>query len=306
MPVVAVAEPMAVADMGVAPEGSPFSWPISEYKGQPLELDAFYPHGQQQRAIEVFNKGSLPFEFSAKASADWIKLSQTKGQVEVTKTLQVKIDWSKVKTGLNVGEVHVQGTGWGGAKIKVSAVKPKTEPTSGFVEADGYIALDAASATVQGNNKHSWWQLIPGHGRGAASMAAMTELDYQTKDVGKAPYLEYPLYFHSTGEFTLHSVIAPTLDLVPGRGLRFAVALNNGEPMMIDSLANKSPAVWDNAVLDGVRVIKTGIKVNKPGEHKLRVYLVDPAIVLQKLMIDTGGLKPSYLGPEQSQRIVKK
>ena len=56
-------------------------------------------------------------------------------------------------------------------------------------------------------------------------------------------------------------------------------------------------------MLDGVRVIKTAIKVNKPGEHKLRIYLVDPALVLQKLMIDTGGLKPSYLGPEQSQRI---
>ena len=221
----------------------------------------------------------------------------------MSQSIQVKIDWSKVKTGLNVGEVHVQGTGWGGAKIKVSAVKPAKEPTSGFVEADGYIALDAASAKVQGNTKHSWWQLIPGHGRGEASMAAMTELDYQTKDSSKAPYLEYPLYFHSTGEFTLHSVIAPTLELVPGRGLRFAVALNNDAPELVDSLANKSPTLWDNAVLDGVRVIKTSIKVNKPGEHKLRIYLVDPALVLQKFIIDTGGLKPSYLGPEQSQYV---
>ena len=211
-----------------------------------------------------------------------------------------------MKTGLNIGEVHVQGTGWGGAKIKVSAMKPDTEPTAGFVEADGYIALEAASAKVQGNNNQSWWQLLPGHGRGAASMAAMTELDYQTKDIRTSPYLEYPLYFHSTGEFTLHSVIAPTLDLVPGRGLRFAVALNNDKPELIDSLADKSPAVWDKAVLDGVRTIKSTLKVDKAGEHKLRIYLVDPALVLQKLIIDTGGLKPSYLGPEQSQNIVKK
>jgi len=306
MPTLAALEATAVAEMGVMAEGSALYWPATDYKAQQLTLDSFYPQGQQQRDIEVFNRGTKAFPFTAKASKDWIKLSITSGQIEVSQSIQVKIDWSKVKTGLNVGEVHVQGTGWGGAKIKVSAVKPETEPTSGFVEADGYIALDAASAKVQGNNKHSWWQLIPGHGRGEASMAAMTELDYQTKDIRKAPYLEYPLYFHSTGEFTLHSVIAPTLDLVPGRGLRFAVALNNGEPELVDSLANKNPTVWDNAVLDGVRVIKTAIKVNKPGEHKLRIYLVDPALVLQKLMIDTGGLKPSYLGPEQSQRIVKK
>jgi hypothetical protein len=303
MPTLAALEATAVAEMGVMAEGSALYWPATDYKAQQLTLDSFYPQGQTQRDIEVFNRGTKAFPFTAKASEDWIKLSITSGQIEVSQSIQVKIDWSKVKTGLNVGEVHVQGTGWGGAKIKVSAVKPKTAATSGFVEADGYIALDAASAKVQGNNKHSWWQLIPGHGRGEASMAAMTELDYQTKDIRKAPYLEYPLYFHSTGEFTLHSVIAPTLDLVPGRGLRFAVALNNDAPELIDSLANKNPAVWDNAVLDGVRVIKTTIKVKKPGEHKLRIYLVDPALVLQKLMIDTGGLKPSYLGPEQSQRL---
>ena len=305
MPALTSLETTAVAEMGVMAEGSANYWPATDYKGQQLALDSFYPQGQQQRKIEVFNRGTQTFPFSAKASADWIKLSHNKGQIEVAQTIQVSIDWSKVKTGLNVGEVHVQGTGWGGAKIKVSAVQPETQPTSGFVEADGYIALDAASAKVQGNNKHSWWQLIPGHGRGAASMAAMTELDYQIKDIRKAPYLEYPLYFHSTGEFTLHSLIAPTLDLVPGRGLRFAVALNNDQPKVVDSLADKSPAVWDNAVLDGVRTIKSSIKVDKAGEHKLRIYLVDPALVLQKLMIDTGGLKPSYLGPEQSKRIVK-
>ena len=306
MPTLATIEASAVAEMGVMAEGSASYWPATDYRGEQLALDSFYPQGQQQRKIEVFNRGTQAFPFTAKASTDWIQLSQTKGQIEVAETIQVSIDWSKVKTGLNIGEVHVQGTGWGGAKIKVSAMKPETEPTSGFVEADGYIALEAASAKVQGNNKHSWWQLIPGHGRGEASMAAMTELDYQIKDIRKAPYLEYPLYFHASGEFTLHSVIAPTLDLVPGRGLRFAVALNNDEPQIIDSLADKSPSVWNNAVLDGVRTIKSSIKVNKAGEHKLRIYLVDPALVLQKLMIDTGGLKPSYLGPEQSQKIVKK
>ena len=34
-----------------------------------------------------------------------------------------------------------------------------------------------------------------------------------------------------------------------------------------------------------------------------RVFLRDPAVVIEKLLIDTGGLQPSYLGPPQSQRL---
>lgn len=303
MPVVSIAQPMAVADMGVAAQGSALSWPISEYRGKQLMLDTFYPHGQPQRLIEVFNKGKLPFDFSAKASADWIQLSHSSGQISVEQNIAVSIDWSKTQTGLNQAEVHIQGTGWGGAKVQVTAVKPPTTPQGGFVEADGYIAVEAASAKVVANSADAWWQKVPGLGRNQAAMVAMTKLDYQLSDLSRAPYLEYPLYFHSSGDFTLHSIVAPTLDLLPGRGLRFGVALNDEAPQWLDSLDGHNQQLWQQEVLDGVRVVRSTLRVNSPGQHKLRLYLRDPAVVIEKLLIDTGGLQPSYLGPPQSQRL---
>ncbi|ALS99904.1 glycosyl hydrolase 115 family protein [Lacimicrobium alkaliphilum] len=300
MPVVSVAEPMEVADMGVAPEGSDHSWPISEYQGQTLSLDTFYPHGQAERYIEVFNKGTQPFEFKARAVADWITLSQTQGNIEQQQKIRVSIDWDKTPAGHSQGEVVIQGTGWGAAHIKVSAYKPADKP-QGFVEADGYISLEAASAKVVGNRDGAYWQEIPGHGRTHSSVSAVTGQDMEITDLSAAPYLQYPLYFHSTGEFELHAIVAPTLDFVPDRGLRFAVALGEEKPQIVDILADNSQRAWEQSVLDGVRRASHKLQVEKPGQYQLRVYLVDPGAVLQKLVIDTGDLRDSYLGPPQSQ-----
>ena len=42
--------------------------------------------------------------------------------------------------------------------------------------------------------------------------------------------------------------------------------------------------------------------VSNAGQHTLKVWMIDPGLVLEKLVIDTGGLRPSYLGPPERYR----
>ena len=51
---------------------------------------------------------------------------------------------------------------------------------------------------------------------------------------------------------------------------------------------------------DSVRKVKSTQTVEGPGYHTLKVWMVDPGVVLQKVVVDLGGVKPSYLGPPES------
>ena len=50
----------------------------------------------------------------------------------------------------------------------------------------------------------------------------------------------------------------------------------------------------------GVAKFSTRHVVKLPGRHTVKFWALDPAIVLQRLVINAGGLQPSYLGPPES------
>jgi len=111
------------------------------------QLGRFDPFGKRQRMIEVFNKGKESFTATAKVSAPWIILNHTSVQADGAAVFLVSIDWSNVPDAKDevTGSVQITGTGWGGANIAVKAMNHKLEKRDpkGFVEADGYIAIEA-------------------------------------------------------------------------------------------------------------------------------------------------------------------
>ncbi|MBU2883965.1 glycosyl hydrolase 115 family protein [Psychrosphaera sp. B3R10] len=297
MPWLATSSPANVSDMGVAVEGTANVWPHIDR----LVLDQFSPFGQKQRYIDVFNKGLMPFEFSATASKTWVTLSHNKGLLTNDTRILVGVDWANAPKGELSATVFIKGTGWGGATVNISAFNPGNTAVRGFVEADGYVALEAVSAQALGSTDNASWQEIPFHGRTQSSMSAMSKnIDQSIQNYKDAPYLEYDLFLFNQGAVEIQTLVAPSLNFVPTRGLRFAIGFDDEEPIMVDVLENSKQNDWQESVKNGVRYAVSHHNVKQPGAHKLRIYMVDIGVVIQKVIVNTGGLKKSYLGPEQS------
>jgi hypothetical protein len=71
-------------------------------------------------------------------------------------------------------------------------------------------------------------------------------------------------------------------------------------PKIIDAWASNTLKDWETAVSDGVHKVSTQIPVDQPGYHTLHFCMVDPGVVLEKLVISKGPLGFTYLGPPES------
>jgi len=60
---------------------------------------------------------------------------------------------------------------------------------------------------------------------------------------------------------------------------------------------------WERNTSDNVNRTVTTHAIARPGVHVLKIWMVDPTVVVVvKLVVDTGGLKQSNLGPPESVR----
>jgi hypothetical protein len=108
------------------------------------------------------------------------------------------------------------------------------------------------------------------------------------------------MYLFHLGEVEVEAILAPTLNFVPGRGLRFAISFDDQPPQVLDALDHNTTNDRARSIEDGVRKIRSKHAVAGVGYHTLKFWMVDPGVVLEKLIVDTGGVKPSYLGPPES------
>jgi hypothetical protein len=245
----------------------------------------------------------MPVTFTVLTSAPWIVTSQSAGTVRATEQkIVLGVDWSKVPAGSDSveGTVTVSSGGEPPISYQLRALRlPITRANAqGFVESDGYVAIEAADTWQRVADEQTHWEELPDYGETCSAMTVFP-VTAQSNANSRAA-LAYRMYLYDSGEFQMQVVLAPTLNFVPGRGLRFAVSVDDGPRTMVDGLEHNSQKDWEQAVSEGVRRTTLSLTIANPGYHTLKIWAVDPGVVLERIVVNHGLLPPNYLGPPES------
>lgn len=287
------------AEMGIAVEGSEASWPGGP--GQPT-LPALSVFDGQARTFEVFNRGRAPLSFEVEPSDPWLEVDARHGVVPLEQTVRVTARWADVPIGTEKGSLTVSGRD--GSKVVVQVpilnpASPRPETIDGFVETSGYVSIEAEHYARAVAPKGREWKTIPGYGRTLSGVTPWPVTETTVLDQGMR--LEYALHLFHDGPVDVAVHLAPTQKFQPGPGFRFAVSFDDQAPQVLNAHADESQPAWARSVSDGVTVVTSKHTVG-PGAHVLKVWALDPGLVFQKIVVDAGGVKPSYLGPPESPR----
>lgn len=289
-----------VADMGVAIEGSEEWWPAS---GCDAVLPEFDSYKRQVYYIEIFNRGKKPFRFSVETDRNWLHAKPDKGVIETEQRVRIWCDWNAVPAGKHRAHLHVTGTGKKPVAVSAAVDKPGSqgeEAVKGFIEGNGYVSLEAEHYSRAVDTDEITWKCIPSLGRTRSAMTTFPVTMSVQRPGGESPRLEYRIYVRNPGDVAVRVYLSPTLDCLNTGGLCYAVSFDSATPQIVNIHEHFSYKAWLRMVSDNINVTCSRHRIEEAGGHVLKFWMVHPGIVLQKLVVETKTISPSYLGPPES------
>lgn len=109
--------------------------------------------------------------------------------------------------------------------------------------------------------------------------------------------LKYELPEIDADEVTVHVWVVPFWPEYEGKSNRINISLDNGGKVLLENKFAEYDVSWKDQVLRNGHEFVVKFPLKGKGPHVLRLEAVDEGQMVQKIVLDWGGLKPSYLGP---------
>jgi len=190
----------------------------------------------------------------------------------------------------------------------VQPAKPGSEDGADFVEENHQVVMEASHASAFIPGRDASWQKIIGIGYNGevvsvfpTTVAVRTEPE---KILAESPCLQYKIYFQDTGDWTFTVRALPTFSVETGKPQRYAIALDDAPPQIISQPFSMSETDrrWQENVLRNAALTPSVYPVTRPGLHTLKIWMVDPGIVIDAIEAETDGAATlGYVWPPETR-----
>lgn len=276
-----------------------------------LTLPSTSRYGPDYRWFEIYTRGRPTIHWSASTSKPWAKLSHSEGTLlpgQDDARVEISIDWNEVPSGF-VEEIIIEIKSDEGdlehVHLPIDGRKAPDTAKGAFVESHGLISIPSTACNVS-----QPYEILPDAGRLAEGSVSLNPSVQAETDVS---FLEYPFYvFNQEPRATLVLHFGMTLDYSPEDTMSYEFQLDNTfvsthDLQQVTEESRKNTAEhgwalahgWFEGVSDNIWERRHEVEIS-PGSHVLRVKLKHPNVLLEKLVLDLGGLRSSYLGPPPS------
>ncbi len=121
--------------------------------------------------------------------------------------------------------------------------------------------------------------------------------DWQVMQLGEVTYQFPQVDADSIGVF-FYAV--PFWPIYKGKSNRIAVSIDGGEPQVFENKFAEYSRSWKDQVMRNGIGCRLHFAINKrAAQHTVTFKALDPGQMLQKVILDWGGLQPSYIGPQK-------
>jgi hypothetical protein len=261
------------------------------------------PWNKNNYSFELFNRGKGSYSFSISSDAPWMQAIPAQGKIDDEMKIFIHIDWNLLPKEIHSGHLKIHtscGTNFELAVPIFDQAYPAPESMHGFIESGGYISIEAEHFSRKVETPPFNWISIPEFGRTLSGMTLFPVKWKEMLPLGTSPHLEYNMYLFHISDIQIHVYLSPTQNFLAGNGLRYAIAIDDNKPVIVNIHADQSLAAWEKTVADNINITTSTISLDKPGNHMLKFWALDPGIVLQKIVVETGKIGESYLGPPES------
>lgn len=302
------------ASLGVMAEGEAVLKGLQSFHSLPC----FNTYLRQSYYIDVFNKGATPLKWKTSVTNDWILVSKKSGETATEERIEVSIDWAKVPAGERIlGTLDIMSDRGEKETVYISVFNPTSpslaEMDTLFVENNGYVAMDAASFHRKVENDDIKMIVIPNLGFENTAVQLGNPMAKAQRTAGRnTPRLEYDFYTFEQGSVDVYTYVLPTFPISKDRGYagheatnvetKYGVCIDEGPVMNPSTSSFEYAQIWYESVLKNCRINKTTLHIDKPGKHTVKIICGDAGTVLQKVVLDFGGMKRSYMGPRPTRK----